>query len=103
MDVLLGGGAGLVTGVLGSFVAALVQLAGKMLRDRRHARRGLPPGRDRVFTPYWPLFGLLGAIAGSSWTWRLDGTWVTGAIAGLGAPAVAALVFATWALAQLRR
>ncbi len=103
MEVLLGGFAGMITGVIGSMIAALVQMAAKGLRNVRLVRRGEPPIRDVAFTPYWVLFGILGFIAGASWTWRLSGTWVTGAVAGLGVPAFAALIFLGWAIAQLVR
>jgi hypothetical protein len=103
MEVLLGGLAGLATGLLGSIFAALVQTLARWLRNARRARRGDAAIREPLFTPYWVLFGILGLIAGMSWTWRLSGTWVTGAYAGLGVPAFATLIFVGWALAQLRR
>lgn len=103
MDVVLGGLAGLASGVLGSLVAACLQALGRGLRDRRRARRGEAALREGRFTPYWVLFGLLGLIAGLSWTWRLQGTWMTGAIAGTGVPAFASLIFIAWAAAQVRR
>ena len=103
MEVVLGGVAGMVTGVIGSFVAAIVQLTGKRLRNSRALRRGEPPHKDLIYTPFWVLFGILGLIAGLSWTWRLDGTWVTGAVAGCGFPALAMVIFLGWGLSQLRR
>ncbi len=103
MEVLLGGLAGLITGVLGSVVAGVFQTLGRALRDRRRARRSEPPVREPRFTPYWVLFGMLGLIAGGSWTWRLQGTWVTGAVAGLGVPALATAIFVIWAIRQLRQ
>lgn len=103
MDVVLGGLAGLGSGVLGSFVAACLQALGRRLRDRRRAKRGETALLEARFTPYWVLFGLLGLVAGLSWTWRLQGTWVTGAVAGTGVPALASLIFLGWAAAQVRR
>jgi hypothetical protein len=103
MEVLLGGVAGLVTGVLGSFVAAIFHITGKRMRNARLIRRDEPPVKDVVFAPLWVLFGMLGLIAGLSWTWRLDGTWLTGAIAGLGVPAFASLCWLGWSIAQLRK
>lgn len=100
MDVVLGGLAGLVTGVIGSLVVAGLHALGRLLRDRRRARRGIDAAQGRRFTPYWVLFGLLGFIAGTCWTWRLHGTWTTGALAGAGAPAFAALVVLAWTAAQ---
>jgi hypothetical protein len=101
MVVLLGGVAGLITGAAGSLVASIVQLLATHLRNRRLRRRGLPIGA-MTFQHFWVLFGIIGAIAGASWTWRLDGTWVTGAIAGACVPALATLVLAIIAMAQLR-
>jgi ABC-type uncharacterized transport system permease subunit len=66
-------------------------------------RRGEAPYKDVMFTPFWLLFGILGLIAGLSWTWRLDGTWVTGAIAGTGFPALATVIFIGVGLSQLRK
>lgn len=103
MDVGLGALAGLVTGVVGSVVAAFVQLLGKSLRNRSLARRGEGIPKDYVFRPLWVLCGIIGAIAGASWTWRLHSTWVTGAIAGLGAPALLTLVFVVTAIGQAVR
>ncbi|MFN0060370.1 MAG: hypothetical protein ACKVX7_18090 [Planctomycetota bacterium] len=94
MEILLGGLAGLGTGVVGSILAAVVQSLGRWLHKRRLARGGKPPVREQAFTPYWVLFGMLGFIAG---------TWMTGAMAGLGVPAIATLIFLGWALAQLVR
>jgi len=102
-NILLGALAGTITGVLGSLVAAFVQITGKRLRNARLIRRGEPPIKDVMFRPLWLLFGILGAIAGASWTWRLDGTWITGAIAGAGMPALATLIFLGVLLRQLRR
>jgi len=102
-NILLGTLAGTITGVLGSFVAAIVQITGKRLRNARRIKRGEPPIKDVMFRPFWLLFGILGAIAGASWTWRLDGTWITGAIAGAGVPALATLTFIGVVLAELRR
>jgi hypothetical protein len=106
MEVLLGGVAGVVTGVVGSFIAGIFHIVGKRMRNARLIRRDEPPIKDVVYTPLWVLFGILGFIAGASWTWRLDGTWITGitgAIAGCGVPAFASLVWIGWALSQLRR
>ena len=93
MDVLFGGGAGLVTGVIGSLVAAVAQLAAKRARNARDARRGDPVLGDVVFAPMWLLFGLVGLVAGLCWSWQVGGGWVTGAIAGAGLPALATVVF----------
>ena len=103
MEIVLGGVAGMVTGTVGAFVAGLFQIVAKRLRNRRAIRRGEPPHKDQLYTPFWVLFGILGLIAGLSWTWRLDGTWVTGAIAGCGFPALATLIFLGWGFSQLRR
>jgi drug/metabolite transporter (DMT)-like permease len=103
MEVLLGGLAGLVTGAAGAFVAGIFHILAKRLRNNRLIRRGEPPVKDLIYTPPWLLFAILGFIAGVSWTWRLEGTWMTGAIAGCGVPAFASLVWLGWALAQLRR
>lgn len=101
MAVVLGGVAGLITGAAGSLVTSVVQLVARHLRNQRLLRRGRPIG-DATFQHFWPLFGIIGAIAGASWTWRLDGTWVTGAIAGACVPAIATVVFGVIAMAQLR-
>lgn len=103
MDVVLGGLAGLVTGTLGSLVAACPEALGRRLRDLHRARRDGVPAPSLRFTPYWLLFGLLGLVAGACWTWRLQGTWRTGAIAGAGVPAFATLVFLAWTVTRLRR
>ena len=103
MEILLGGLAGLVTGVLGGFISGIFHLTAKRMRSARAIRRSEPPFKDQVFQPFFILFGILGLIAGLSWTWRLDGTWITGAIAGCGVPAFASLVWIGWALSQLRR
>ncbi len=102
-EILLGGIAGMVTGAAGSFVAAIVHLTAKRMRNARALRRGEPAVKDVLFQPLWVLFGLAGLLAGLGWTWRLDGTWVTGAIAGCGVPAFALLVWLGWGLSQLRR
>ena len=81
----------------------MFNLVAKRLRNRRLIRRGEPPIKDVLYQPLWVLFGIAGFIAGLSWTWRLDGTWVTGAVAGCGVPAFASLVWIGWGLAQLRR
>lgn len=103
MDYLLGGVAGMVSGAAGAFVAGVVQLVAKRLRNRRLVRRGEPPIRDVVYDPFWVLFAIVGFLAGLSWSWRLEGAWLSGAVAGLGAPALATLIFTGWGLAQLRR
>lgn len=103
MEILLGGIAGLVTGAVGSLVAAVIHITAKRLRNARLIRRDEPPVKDVTFQPLWVLFGIAGLLAGLGWTWRLDGTWVTGAIAGLGVPSFASVVWLGWALAQLRR
>ena len=103
MQILLGMLAGLVTGVAGAFVAGIVQITGKRLRNVRLVKHGQPALKDVVFTPFWPLFGIVGAIAGGCWTWRIEGTWVTGAVAGAGLPALATLIFLVVPLAQMRR
>ena len=92
MEVLLGGAAGLATGVLGSFVAAIAAVTARRARNARLVRRGEPPIRDVVFQPLWLLFGLAGFIAGVCWTWVLGGGWQVGAIAGAGVPAVVTIV-----------
>ena len=81
-----------MTGALGSFVAAIFHITAKRLRNARLIRRGEPPINDVVYSPLWILFGIGGFLAGLTWTWRLDGTWLTGAIAGCGVPAFASLV-----------
>lgn len=91
MDVLLGGLAGAITGVIGSLIAATVQTMARWIADRRHSDERVK--NDAGWTPYWVLFGILGLIAGLSWTARLGGTWVTGAVAGLGVPALATVIF----------
>jgi hypothetical protein len=103
IQVLLGGLAGFITGGLGAFVAAIFMITAKRMRSARAIRRGDPPFKDQVFTPFWILFGILGFIAGITWTWRIDGTWATGAIAGCGVPAFASLAWLFWGLSQLRR
>lgn len=105
MEVLLGGVAGLVTGVLGALVVSVLQITGKRARNARLVRRGEPPVKDVILTPlpWMSLFGVLGFIAGVSWTWRLAGTWTTGAVAGAGCPALVALGFVGWMAAQWRR
>lgn len=105
MEVLLGGVAGLVTGVLGALVVSVLQLAGKRARNARLVRRGEPAVKDVLLTPvpWLLLFAVLGFVAGVSWTWRLAGTWTTGAVAGAGLPALVALGFGGWMAAQWRR
>jgi hypothetical protein len=103
MEILLGGLAGTVTGLIGAFVAGIFQITAKRMRNARYLRRDEPPVKDVMFTPFWALFGILGLLSGLSWTWRLDGTWLTGAIAGFGVPALACLIFLIWGLTQLRR
>lgn len=93
----------MITGTLASFVSELIHLVGKRMRNARYIRRGEPPVKDVLFRPLWVAFGILGLVAGLSWTWRLDGTWVTGAVAGCGLPAAASLAWIGWSLAQLRR
>jgi hypothetical protein len=93
----------MVTGALASFVAAIFHITAKRLRNARLIRRDEPPIKDVLFQPLWVLFGILGVMAGMGWTWRLEGTWVTGAVAGCGVPAFASLVWIGWSLAQLRR
>ena len=66
-------------------------------------RHGEPAVKDVIYNPPWLLCAILGLIAGLSWTWRLEGTWVTGAIAGTGAPAALTLAWLITLLAQLRR
>jgi hypothetical protein len=102
MAVVFGGIAGMITGAIGSLVASIVQLLARHLRNARLGRRGEPPSRDTTFPHFWPLCAILGAIAGAAWTWRLDGTWVTGAIAGACVPACATLVLGVIAVARLR-
>lgn len=91
------------TGALGAFVAAIFHITAKRMRNARYLRRGEPPAKDVIFQPLWVLFGILGLMAGLGWTWRLEGTWITGAIAGCGVPAFASLVWLGWGLSQLRR
>ena len=93
----------MVTGAAGSFIAEVFHITGKRMRNARYLRRGEPPVKDVVFRPLWVLFAILGVMAGMGWTWRLEGTWVTGAIAGCGVPAFASLAWLGWCLAQLRR
>lgn len=93
----------MVTGALGSLIAGVFNVVAKRLRNRRLVRRGEPPIKDAIYQPLWVLFGIAGVLAGWGWTFRLEGTWVTGAIAGCGVPAFASLVWIGWALAQLRR
>ncbi len=93
----------MVTGAAGSVVAEVFHITGKRMRNARYHRRGEPGVKDVVFRPLWVLFAILGVMAGMSWTWRLDGTWVTGAIAGCGIPAFASIVWLGWSLAQLRK
>jgi len=73
------------------------------MRNGRLLRRGEPAIKDVVFVTLWPLYAIVGAIAGLCATWRIDGTWLTGAIAGTGLPAVAVLASMIYGLAQLRR
>ncbi|MEO8705526.1 MAG: hypothetical protein ABI867_36185 [Kofleriaceae bacterium] len=84
-------------------MTAIVQITAKRFRNARLVARGESPYKDAMFTPFWVLFGILGLIAGLSWTWRLDGTWVTGAVAGLGFPALATVIFVGVAVAQVMR
>ncbi|MBA2542065.1 MAG: hypothetical protein H0V17_20665 [Deltaproteobacteria bacterium] len=93
----------MVIGVFGAVVAELFHITAKRMRNSRYARRGEPPAKDVVFRPLWVLFAILGLMAGLGWTWRLEGTWLTGAVAGLGIPAFASLVWLGWGLSQLRR
>lgn len=93
----------MVTGAVGAFVAGVFHVVAKRLRNARLIRRGEPPIKDVIYQPLWVLFGICGVMAGMGWTWRLEGTWLTGAVAGCGVPAFASLVWIGWALAQLRR
>jgi hypothetical protein len=101
--ILLGGLAGAITGILGSIVTALVQITAKRMRNARSIRRGEPPRKDVVFVTLWPLLAIIGFVGGLAWTWHLDATWVTGAIAGAALPAVMSFAWLATALAQLRR
>jgi hypothetical protein len=103
VENLLGGLAGLVTGAVGAFVAGIFHITAKRVRNGRLIRRDEPPVRDVMFTPFWVLFGLIGFIAGICWTWRLDGTWLTGAVAGCGAPALLTLICIIWMIVSLVR
>lgn len=103
VDVLLGGLAGGVTGLIGSYLVAVVSITAKRARNARLVRHGEPGIKDVVFRPLWVLLGIIGLIAGLAWTWHLDGTWVTGAIAGAGAPAVMTFAWLVKLVAQLRR
>lgn len=102
-EVLLGAVAGSAAGMIGAVVAAIIGRAAKQLRNTILVRRGQAPYKDVVFRPLWVAFGILGAIAGASWTWRLSGTWHTGAIAGFVAPALLTLVVVVASLVQAAR
>jgi len=93
----------MITGALGSVVAEIFQITRKRMRNARYLRRSEPAVKDVMFRPLWVLFAIAGLVAGLGWTWRLEGTWITGAIAGCGVPAFASLCWIGASLAQLRR
>jgi len=103
VEVVLGAVAGAVAGVVGGVVSAIVQITYKRRRNDRLIRRGEPPIKDVIFTPLYPVHALAGLIAGGLMTELTGGTWITGAIAGTGLPAVATVGWTIACVAQLRR
>jgi hypothetical protein len=66
VDHVIATGTGFAIGVAGAFVVAILQITGKRLRNARLERRGEPPIRDVILTPFWLLFGIVGAASGGA-------------------------------------
>jgi hypothetical protein len=63
--LLLGAAAGGLAGVVGSVLAAALQLAARRARNRALLARGLPAYKDEVFRPMWRLLGPIGLLVGA--------------------------------------
>lgn len=82
-QILLGAVTGMIAGVVAAAAVALAQrtVANRLRIDPRPRARG-----------WWLMCGLMGLLGGIGWTWRLEGTWRTGMVAGLGLPALLVVV-----------
>lgn len=89
---LVGGLVGLATSLVASFALAVAQITAKRLRNARLVRRGEPPIRDVIFTPFHALLAPVGAVAGAIGGAVVGNGVTAGITAGLALPALLGVV-----------
>jgi hypothetical protein len=80
------------TGVVASFVLAIVTITAKRVRNGRLEARGEPGIKDVMFVPLYGLYGPAGAIAGGVAAGIREEGVVTGIAAGVALPVVLTVV-----------
>jgi hypothetical protein len=92
---------GAIAGCLAGFVAAVLILQAKRLRNARLAKHGAPGVKDCVLTPLWMPGGLVGLVGGGI-AGAITGSWRVAAIVGLAFPAAILVLAIALAIRQSR-
>ena len=104
-ELAFGAGAGAATGIASAFAFALLHITAKRWRNGVLVARGEAPYKDVIFTfsPWWIIFGTLGAIAGGITAAATDAWWPSSVLAAAALPALLTVVALAGTAAQARR